>query len=160
MGCAGVTTSPVSAARSVTGPYLDKNGISMMVGGGTQLTWPDDQWKGPGHNAVFQDDDGSWWLIHHAYNAYDNGYFYMRIHKLFWTPNGWPSLTEATCAQVHNAGAGLPPDWVPDCYVDIDDLQFLAEEWSNGYNLQDFVDLATYWLQCNEPSDDNCIMNW
>ncbi|MBN1456524.1 MAG: arabinan endo-1,5-alpha-L-arabinosidase [Sedimentisphaerales bacterium] len=160
--CAGTSSTynvRYGRATDVTGPYLDEDGISMMYGGGTQITWPDDDWKGPGHNDVLLDDDGRYWLLHHAY-AVPSGWAGLRIHELFWTPDGWPSFTEPTCADVHNLGAALPSDWVQDCYVDFHDLLFLAENWSNGYDLQDFADLAEYWLQCNEPSDGNCIMNW
>lgn len=147
-------------ATSVTGTYYDRDGVSMMSAGGTQLTWPDDDWKGPGHNAVFLDNDGRYWLVHHAYPVPYGWPSYMRIHELFWTPDGWPSLTEPNCADVHDAGFGLIPDWTQDCYVDFYDWAFLADAWLDDFGWQDVADLATYWLQCNNPEDANCTPNW
>jgi arabinan endo-1,5-alpha-L-arabinosidase len=119
--CQGVNSTynvRFGRATFVTGPYSDRNGISMTKGGGTQLTYPDERWKGPGHNAVFLDNDGRYWLLHHAYDAQDNGRSYLRIAELFWTPDGWPSLTEPNCADVHRLGLGLTADWTKDCHVD------------------------------------------
>jgi arabinan endo-1,5-alpha-L-arabinosidase len=161
--CRGVNSTynvRFGRADSVTGPYIDRDGISMMNAGGTQLTWPDERWKGPGHNAVFLDTDGSYWLLHHAYDAQNNGRSYLRIHELFWTLDGWPSLTEPNCADVHSLGFGLTADWTQDCYVDFYDLAFLADAWLNDFYWQDIADLAAYWLQCNNPADANCTANW
>jgi arabinan endo-1,5-alpha-L-arabinosidase len=93
----------VGRALSVTGPYVDRNGVSMMNSGGNRLTWNDERWKGPGHEAVFQDDDGTYWLLHHAYDAQRNGASYLRIHELCWTPDGWPTLAEQGPVDVNNA---------------------------------------------------------
>jgi arabinan endo-1,5-alpha-L-arabinosidase len=81
----------VGRATSVTGPYYDRNGTSMMNGGGTQLTWDSPQWRAPGHNAVFLDNDGRYWLVHHALRTSDL-WAGLRIHRLFWTADGWPTL--------------------------------------------------------------------
>jgi len=161
--CRGVNSTynvRFGRATDVTGTYRDRDGVSMFLGGGTQLTWPDDNWKGPGHNAVFLDNDGRYWLVHHAYPVPGGWPSYMRIHELFWTLDGWPSLTEPTCADVHNLGFGLASDWTQDCYVDFYDLAFLANAWLNDFDLQEFADLGMYWLQCNNPQDANCMTNW
>jgi len=160
--CQGVNSTynvRFGRAACVTGPYSDQDGISMMKGGGTQLTWPDERWRGPGHNAVFLDNDGRFWLLHHAYDAQDNGRSYLRIHELFWTPDGWPSLTEPNCADVHRLGYGLTADWTQDCHVDFYDLAFLANSWLDGFDWEDIVDLADQWLRCNDPQNPNCTAN-
>lgn len=146
-------------ATSVTGTYRDRDGVSMMNGGGTQITWDSESWRGPGHNAVFLDNDGRYWLVHHAYRVPDD-WAGLRIHELFWTPDGWPSLTEPNCADVHDLGFGLAADWTEDCYVDYYDLAFLADAWLSDFDWQEFVDLGMYWLQCNNPPDANCTPNW
>jgi len=161
--CRGVNSTynvRFGRAACVTGPYYDQNGVLMMVGGGTQLTWPDERWRGPGHNAVFLDDDGRHWLLHHAYDAQDNGRSYLRIHELYWTPDGWPSLTEPNCADVHRLGLGLTADWTQDCYVDFYDLAFLANSWLDNFGWKDIADLADQWLRCNDPQDPNCTATW
>lgn len=37
-----------------------------MMHDGTQITFPDDHWKGPDHNGVLQDGDTTY-IVHHAY---------------------------------------------------------------------------------------------
>jgi arabinan endo-1,5-alpha-L-arabinosidase len=104
--CQGVNSTynvRVGRALSVTGPYTDRNGVSMMNSGGNRLTWNDERWKGPGHEAVFQDNDGMYWLLHHAYDAENNGRSYLRIHELFWMPDGWPTLAEQGPVDVNEA---------------------------------------------------------
>lgn len=103
--CQGVNSTynvRVGRATSVTGPYTDRNGVSMMAAGGNRLTWNDQRWKGPGHQAVFL-DEGRYWLIHHAYDAEHNGRAYLRIHELFWTPDDWPTLAEQEPVDVNEA---------------------------------------------------------
>jgi arabinan endo-1,5-alpha-L-arabinosidase len=104
--CQGVNSTyniRVGRSASVIGPYTDRNGISMMSAGGNRLTWNDERWKGPGHQAVFLDNNGRYWLIHHAYDAYNNGRAYLRIHELFWTPDNWPTLAEQGPVDINEA---------------------------------------------------------
>jgi arabinan endo-1,5-alpha-L-arabinosidase len=104
--CQGVESTynvRVGRATDVTGPYTDRAGMWMMNAGGTRLTWNDERWKGPGHEAVFQDTDGRYWLIHHAYDAEHNGRAYLRIHELFWTPDDWPTLAQPGPVDVNEA---------------------------------------------------------
>jgi arabinan endo-1,5-alpha-L-arabinosidase len=92
----------VGRATSVTGTYYDRNGTSMMSSGGNRLTWNNEAWKGPGHQAVFLNNDGRYWLVHHAYRASD-GWAGLRIHELFWDSNGWPTLDDPAPVDVNEA---------------------------------------------------------
>ncbi|MCJ7729052.1 MAG: family 43 glycosylhydrolase, partial [Sedimentisphaerales bacterium] len=92
----------VGRATSVTGPYYDRFGVSMMSSGGNRLTWGNESWKGPGHNAVFLDNDGRYWLVHHAYRV-SNDWAGLRIHELFWDSDGWPTLAEQEPVDVNEA---------------------------------------------------------
>jgi arabinan endo-1,5-alpha-L-arabinosidase len=78
----------VGRSKSVTGPYVDKSGKSMMSGGGTQVVAGDGRWKGPGHNAVFS-DKGKWYNVYHAYAA-SNGAAELRITEMAFDGDGWP----------------------------------------------------------------------
>jgi hypothetical protein len=69
-------------------------------------------------------------------------------------------LASGTCSLVRSHGFGLVPDWTKDCYVNFYDWAFLANAWLNDFDWQDFADLATDWLQCNNPPDANCTPNW
>ena len=55
-------------STSITGPYVDKNGTSMLNGGGTIMDSGNAVWKGPGHQDVYNN-----LIIRHAYDATDNG---------------------------------------------------------------------------------------
>jgi arabinan endo-1,5-alpha-L-arabinosidase len=81
----------VGRSETVTGPYTDKGGVAMLDGGGTQVTFPTDRWKGPGHNGILQ-DNGVEYIVYHAYDAENKGAPTMRIDQLVWDADGWPSI--------------------------------------------------------------------
>jgi arabinan endo-1,5-alpha-L-arabinosidase len=92
--CKGVDSTyniRVGRSSSLTGTYMDKNGTSMMSGGGTLIDQGDSRWKGPGHNAVYLSGDSAI-LVNHAYDAQNNGYATLRIKPLYWDSQGWPYL--------------------------------------------------------------------
>lgn len=99
--CRGAKSSyhlRVGRARSVEGPYRDRAGRAMRDGGGTVLLQADaaghDRFRGPGHAGVMRDRDGSYYLIHHAYDSAAGGAATLRIAPLHWDAAGWPSLVE------------------------------------------------------------------
>lgn len=88
--CAGVDSTykiVVGRSTSITGPYKDKSGKSMLDGGGTVFDSGNAQWVGPGG----QDVDGSNVIIRHAYDATANGAPKMLINDLKWDSSGWPT---------------------------------------------------------------------
>ncbi|KAF4984594.1 hypothetical protein FZEAL_271 [Fusarium zealandicum] len=87
-GAASTYRIMVGRSTSVTGPYVDKNGKSMMEGGGTQMLASHGSIHGPGHNAVFTDGDGDV-LVYHYYN--DAGTAQLGINRLRYD-NGWPVI--------------------------------------------------------------------
>lgn len=90
--CRGVKSTynvRVGRASEITGPYLDRDGRPMMEGGGTQVLFPTDRWKGPGHNSILHDGRTDL-IVYHAYDAQDNGTPRLRIEKLAWDAEGWP----------------------------------------------------------------------
>jgi arabinan endo-1,5-alpha-L-arabinosidase len=91
--CKGVDSTyniRVGRAEDITGPYLDKAGISMLYGGGSLLREATERWKGPGHNAILS-KDGLDYLVYHAYDAEQFGAFKLRIEPILWH-DGWPVL--------------------------------------------------------------------
>ncbi len=81
----------VGRAETVTGPYVDQDGKDMLDGGGTQVTFPTQRWRGPGHNAILQDGDTEY-IVHHAYDNDNRGIETLRIAPLIWDDDGWPAL--------------------------------------------------------------------
>jgi arabinan endo-1,5-alpha-L-arabinosidase len=79
----------VGRASSLQGPYLDRDGIDMMNGGGTLVLAGDSRWKGPGGNMVLA-DDGKRYNVYHAYDANSNGASTLRIAELAFDNDGWP----------------------------------------------------------------------
>lgn len=93
--CRGVDSTynvRVGRSESVTGPYIDRDGTAMMAGGGTQVTFPTDRWKGPGHNGILR-DNGVDYIVYHAYDAETSGTPTLRIAPLVWDADGWPSVS-------------------------------------------------------------------
>jgi arabinan endo-1,5-alpha-L-arabinosidase len=80
----------VGRSRSVTGPYVDRDGVPMTEGGGTMVieaTTPN--WRGPGHEAVLQEVSGDY-LVFHAYHG-TTGRSELKISTMVWE-NGWPRV--------------------------------------------------------------------
>jgi arabinan endo-1,5-alpha-L-arabinosidase len=80
----------VGRAARITGPFLDRSGIPMLDGGGTiviEATTP--RWRGPGHQTVFRDRDGTDYLVFHAYHG-ETGRAELKISTLEWV-DGWPA---------------------------------------------------------------------
>ncbi|TKB95229.1 arabinan endo-1,5-alpha-L-arabinosidase [Pedobacter cryophilus] len=83
----------VGRAKQLTGPYLDKTGVSMAEAGGSILLEGDKNWYGVGHNSVYTFNDTDY-LIFHGYDAADNGKSKLRVEKLAWDKKGWPVLVK------------------------------------------------------------------
>lgn len=90
--CKGVNSTYkviVGRAKNVKGPYLDKSGQSMALGGGSIVLTGNEDWHGIGHNAVVTFDSTDY-MICHGYDANDEGRSKLIIRKISWDPNGWP----------------------------------------------------------------------
>ena len=87
------STYKVVAGRSekLEGPYLDWDGVALILGGGTTVFEGSRDWHGVGHNAIVT-DEGKDWLVCHGYDAKDNGKSKLIIRELQWR-NGWPFVT-------------------------------------------------------------------
>lgn len=82
----------IGRAKTVGGPYLDREGARLDRGGGTILLAGDAHWYGVGHNAV-ANFDGVDYLVFHGYDAADpRGRSKLRIEKLEWDADGWPAV--------------------------------------------------------------------
>lgn len=75
-------------SRSITGPYLDREGKDMAQGGGTLLVGPTERFYGRGHNSAYC-FDGQWYLVCHAYDAEVGARAKLQIHPFTFDPEGW-----------------------------------------------------------------------
>ena len=88
----------VAAGRSkdIRGPYLGRDGKSMMDGYGTAVViekpWASTRWRGPGHCGLLHDGHRDL-IVYHAYDAQNEGRPTLRISEVTWSADGWPHVT-------------------------------------------------------------------
>lgn len=81
----------VGRSRTITGPYLDKDGKDMLFGGGTAFVATDGPFIGPGQSGVFSDGTNDWFSCH-FYDGTRYGMPTLAILPLAWNTNGWPEI--------------------------------------------------------------------
>jgi arabinan endo-1,5-alpha-L-arabinosidase len=79
----------VGRSTSITGPYLDRAGVAMTSGGGTEILAAHGGVVGPGHQAVLPDTD-AWVLVYHYYTSTAPG-GRLGINLIDWS-DGWPTV--------------------------------------------------------------------
>jgi arabinan endo-1,5-alpha-L-arabinosidase len=94
--CRGVrSTYNIRAGRSreITGPYVDRDGVNMLKGGGTLVLDTRGAAIGPGHAGFFE-RDGKLMLSYHYYDGERRGQAVLGINELRWDEAGWPVATD------------------------------------------------------------------
>lgn len=81
----------VGRSKTLTGPYLDKSGVSMLDGGGTLILSGDETFYGVGHCAISNLDNEDYFLCH-GYLKKDKGKPILITKKINWDKDGWPIL--------------------------------------------------------------------
>lgn len=79
----------VGRAKTLTGPYVDRDGKPLLEGGGTILLEGTADWRGPGHNGFLRRPGGDL-LVFHAYSA-ATGRPFLHISTVVWE-DGWPRV--------------------------------------------------------------------
>jgi arabinan endo-1,5-alpha-L-arabinosidase len=103
----------VGRAKSVTGPYADRDGTPMLDGGGTLVLEGTDDWVALGHNAAYRFDDRDW-LVFHAYETADQGKQKLKVLPLHWD-DSWPVADPADLNRRTTELIGpAPPENHPD----------------------------------------------
>lgn len=82
----------VGRSTSIAGPYWDRSGLNMQLGGGSLFLKTTGKYVGPGHMGIFE-QDGTNWFSFHYYDANANGRPTLGIGQLSWTEDGWPVFT-------------------------------------------------------------------
>lgn len=80
----------VGRSKSVTGPYVDKNGKSLNQGGGSLVIEGNKNWYGVGHNSIYT-FDGKDYTFMHGYDAHDKGLPKLIVKEVTWV-DGWPTV--------------------------------------------------------------------
>jgi arabinan endo-1,5-alpha-L-arabinosidase len=83
----------VGRSRSITGPYLDRDGKSLVDGGGTTVLASMSNQIGPGGQSI-----AGGVLAYHYSDATAGGVSRLGMRSLKWSADGWPQVA-----------AGLPP---------------------------------------------------
>lgn len=82
----------VGRSDKVTGPYIDKDGVSLMQGGGTSVAKGNERYAGVGHCAVVT-FDGKDYLYMHGYDGQEDYRSKLLIKELTWSADGWPKVS-------------------------------------------------------------------
>lgn len=88
----------VGRSKTLTGPYVDKDGKALLEGGGTRLTEWKDGIEGVAHAQYFVDKDGNAYMVSEAWEYRENGddpnsknsTIRLHISTIVWTDDGWP----------------------------------------------------------------------
>ena len=92
--CRGVRSTyniRVGRSKTITGPYLDRDGVEILKGGGSLLLETDGRFIGPGHAGILKDGD-RFLLSYHFYDKDRNGRSDLAIRVLEWDKDGWPRI--------------------------------------------------------------------
>lgn len=126
-GTAGPVTSHmvvVARSKSALGPW-ENSPYSPMV----HTYSGDEAWWSKGHGTLFDDADGNWYVVYHAYR---NGYHTLGrstiIESVEWTKDGWPVLVEKDGAKWEQDG--LQGDY---SYLRDYDNPLLWAKWHAGF---------------------------
>ncbi len=102
--CAGSKSTyniRVGRSKDVTGPYLDKAGISLVQGGGSMFLasvsdrgdgQPFDDRVGPGHVGILQEGDSYRVSTHYEWSRAHRGAATLNVDPLVWDGDGWPRV--------------------------------------------------------------------
>lgn len=91
--CRGVNSdyrTMVGRATKITGPYVDRAGVPMLKGGGTEVLRGYNEFIGTGGGDIYS-QGGRRYLVHHYYDATDNGAPKLSVRRLSWA-HGWPKV--------------------------------------------------------------------
>lgn len=92
--CRGLNSTyriAVGRSKTITGPYLDRDGRDLNQGGGTVIRdgEGDQFYAALGHNSIYTEGLDAW-MVFHAYSRHRDGASVLAIEKLFWDDEGWP----------------------------------------------------------------------
>lgn len=99
--CAGTNSTyniRVGRSRAVTGPYLDRDGVDLLKGGGTLVLGTEGRFIGPGHAGFFRRGNEEF-MSFHFYDGDRQGAKTLGIREVIWSGDGWPAVGGASVAR-------------------------------------------------------------
>jgi arabinan endo-1,5-alpha-L-arabinosidase len=90
--CRGVKSTyrtVVGRAKAVTGPYVDRDGVPMLKGGGAALLSANARWLGPGGESVLLRKGEPDLIVYHAYD-HETGKSSLQLSTIEWKQD-WPA---------------------------------------------------------------------
>jgi arabinan endo-1,5-alpha-L-arabinosidase len=99
--CKGVDSNyriVAGRSRTVTGPYVDSDGKSLMEGGGTTLLDSSGDRIGPGGESVSNEV-----VAYHYYDGKADGASKLGLRRLSWGDDGWPRIPAGDSVSVASA---------------------------------------------------------
>lgn len=97
--CEGVNstyTTVVGRSDNLFGPFLDKDGNSMMDNNHEVLIRKNNRFVGTGHNSeIVSDDAGNDWLLYHAVDVKNPDGRVLMLDQVSWV-DGWPEVKNDT----------------------------------------------------------------
>ena len=94
--CRGVNSTyniRVGRSREATGPYIDRDGVDLLEGGGSLVLGALGDAIGPGHAGLF-DFGGQPMISYHYYAANRRGRPQLGVNRLTWDAEGWPQVEQ------------------------------------------------------------------
>ncbi len=84
----------VARSKKLLGPYVNKQGVSVLDNGFEEILRRSDKFTGPGHNAgIIKDDAGQTWMFYHAYQMSNLALKRQgMLDKIEWDKAGWPYI--------------------------------------------------------------------
>jgi len=92
--CQGVRSTyniRVGRSASITGPYFDKEGVDMLLDGGSLILASAGPFIGPGHAGIIS-NGGKDWFSCHFYDGTHEGSPTLALLPLRWDAAGWPEV--------------------------------------------------------------------
>jgi arabinan endo-1,5-alpha-L-arabinosidase len=101
MCCRGANSTyniRVGRSKKITGPYLDREGKDMLVGGGTLFLDSTKPYIGPGHAGIIVDHGTNWFSCHYeaapgpSTPGQRRGGSPLAVMPMHWTKDKWPEV--------------------------------------------------------------------
>ncbi len=100
-GLASTYTTVVGRSKSLFGPYVDKQGRSMMDNHHEIVIQRNGTFAGPGHNSeIVTDKAGQDWVLYHAFDVNDPGGRLLLMDEVTWV-KGWPQVKGNSPSTLH-----------------------------------------------------------